>query len=273
MIVLLEKDSTALQRTLAAHPCTCRVAAGWRDLESLVPGALCTVVLLEWLDGGDGMEGLARLQRRFPCHPVVLVTRGSMENARHLRRAAVEEVVWLESVAATLWDAVTRAVASGARNGLATALAGARHLPRTLREALVHACVAGRPVYSVSDLAAQVHCDRTTLCLQWRKAVGSSTSLRLIDFLALVLLLHSVQLRLMGRKTPDVAAELGVHEHTLRRLTRRLAGEEARPTPEALQLLLTARLEDLIHRCILGSSATAAAASGEPLLAPVPLAS
>jgi hypothetical protein len=251
MIVVLEGSSQLLQRSLAcAHLPPRRAVQDWRELERAAPAALCSVVLIDWLDQGGDAESLRHFRLRVPAHPVVLVTRGCMDNARHLLNAPVDEVVWLAEVETVLAAAVHRAMTSGSRRGVAEAVARAAHLPRSLREALVHACTAPRPVYSVSELAGRVHCDRTTLCMQWRKAVGPSSPLRLVDFLALVMLVHATHLKLLGRKTPQIAVELGVHEHTLRRLTRRLAGGAARPSPEQMQVKLTAALEDFIHTCL-----------------------
>jgi AraC-like DNA-binding protein len=247
MIVVLDRESQLAQRSL---PCTPvpplrrLFVHDWGEFERAAPRAVCSVVVIEWLDGGADAESLRAFRLRHPLHPVVLVTQGCMENARHLHQLPVEEVVWLAEAATALPGAVQRAVTSGSRHALAAAVAGAAHLPRTLREALLHACTAARPVYSVAELAARVHCDRTTLCMQWRKAVGRSPPVRLVDFLAMILLVHATQLRLRGHKTPEIALELGVHEHTLRRLTRRLSGDAVRPSPRELQVKLTLAVEE-----------------------------
>lgn len=247
MIVVFETDSPRLERCLAAASLPKRRAArDWGELERLAPQAVCSVLQIEWLPESDDVAQLRRFRRRFPCHPIVLVTRGCMENALHLRSLMVEEVVWLAEAEGTLAGAVQRASACGSLHALSAMLAGAQHLPRSLRAALMQACLTPHPVYSVSDLAASVHCDRTTLCLQWRKAAGSGTCLRLVDFLALVLLLHASRRKQAGRRTAEVACELGVHEHTLRRLVKRLVGDE-RCTPAEEGKRVTARLDAFIR--------------------------
>ena len=259
MIVVLEKDTPRLDRCLAAARLPeRRLVREWRELERLAPRALCSVVRIEWLHEGDDVASLRGFRHRFPSHPIVLATRGSMENARHLPSLMVDEVVWLADADTALAGAVQRASACGSLQSVAAVLGAAQHLPRSLRAALMHACMAHTPVYSVAELAGRVHCDRTTLCLQWRKAVGPGTDFRLVDFLALVLLLHASRRRLAGRRTAEVASELGVHEHTLRRLKGRLVGD-AHATPEEEGALVTARLDDFIRGHLLHAAAPQAA--------------
>ena len=275
MIVFFEKDSPRLDRCLAeASFPVCRTVRDWREFERLAPRAVCSVVRIEWLDEGEDVAQLNRFRRRFPSHPVVLATRGCMENARHLRSVVVDEVVWLADAGSTLAEAVQRARVCGSLHALAAMLGGAQHLPRSLRAALVHACLAHRPVYSVADLAAAVHCDRTTLCLQWRKAAGPETTLRLVDFLALVLLLHASRRKQGGRRTAEVAVELGVHEHTLRRLARRLVGD-ASSTSEEEGKRVSARLDSFVRANLLRSGEAVFAVPGlgegfQPLLGELP---
>ena len=252
MIVVYEASGDRVARLADAFlPHRLHVARDWREFERLAPSAVCSVVALEWLHEGEGPALLRRFGRRYPCHPVILVTRGCMDNARHLHHVMVEEVLWLADVERTLPAALRRIGATGPQQALASLLAGARHLPRSLREALGHACLAPRPVYSVADLAAAVHCDRTTLCLQWRKAVGPAAPLRLVDFLGLLLLVHASRRRLAGRKWQEVAGELDVHEHTLRRLSTRLVGSHARRSVDEDALQVTATLHAFVHGYLL----------------------
>jgi AraC-like DNA-binding protein len=160
-----------------------------------------------------------------------------------------------------LVSAVQRASAGGSLHALAELLASAQHLPRSLRAALIHACLSPAPVYSVAELASSVHCDRTTLCLQWRKTVGPGACLRLVDFLGLVLLLHAARRRLAGHRTVEIASELGVHEHTLRRLGKRLVGD-TRCTPEEEGKRETARLDAFIRTHLLRADCESFAGDG-----------
>ncbi len=74
--------------------------------------------------------------------------------------------------------------------------------------------------------------------------------MRLVDFLALLLLLHASRRKQAGRRTADVAHELGVHEHTLRRLVKKLVGDQ-RCTPEEEGQRVTARLDAFIRTHLL----------------------
>lgn len=259
MIAFYGTRGPVLDRFLAAAGrMTFVVVHCWNELERLAPGACCSVVLIERLSDVGEVAGLLRFQRRFPAHPVVLATQGCIENARHLRGLMVKEVVWVEEAGHGLSAAVTRTMQAGDLGELAAVLGSAQHLPRTLRAALVFACVARRPVYSVADLAASVHCNRTTLCLQWRKTLGEECTLRLVDFLALILLTHSGRRRSMGQKTAAIAADLGVHEHTLRRLAKRWGGSTSRRKTEHQQTTITGVFEKFVHTHLLRDGVTRA---------------
>jgi hypothetical protein len=86
------------------------------------------------------------------------------------------------------------------------------------------ACGAHRAPVSVAGLAGAVGRDRTTLCRQWRRAAGSRTAASLDRFLQWALLVRALETRACGRKWEAVAAEVGVHPHTLSRMAVRLAG-------------------------------------------------
>ncbi|HEX8431738.1 MAG TPA: hypothetical protein VF625_10630, partial [Longimicrobium sp.] len=254
MILLFDGKSQLLERCLASTDLPARKAVSdWGEMERAAPAALCSVILIERLHDEEERARLLRFQRRFPWHPVVLATGGTMDNARHLHHLAVEQVVWLSELADTLPAAVRWACGCGALHSFAASVAGARHLPRTLRDALVHACDTPKPVYSVAELASTVHCDRTTLCLQWRKAIGPAAPLRLVDFLGLVLLLHANRRKQGGGKTLNIAAELGVHEHTLRRLFQRHLGRSVDRSLDEEQRKLTALLGGFINEHLLRS--------------------
>ncbi|HET6232465.1 MAG TPA: hypothetical protein VFE05_20485 [Longimicrobiaceae bacterium] len=252
MIVVYERESTRLARCLESTSLNdVKPVSDWREFERWAAQSLCVVVRVDWLCEGDDAAQLRRFRRRSPCHPIVLATRADMANARLLHQVTVDEVVWIEEAERSLVDAVEHAITSRSLLPLATLVGEAQHLPRSLREALMHACLAERPVYSVAELAATAHCDRTTLCLQWRKAAGAGAPLRLVDFLALILLLHANRRKLLGRKTAEVAGELGIHEHTLRRLSKRLVGHATLRTPQEDQAKLLGALDVFIRTHLL----------------------
>lgn len=199
---------------------------GWREFERTAVRGACSVVAAEWLPANPVVPHLVAFKERYPRHPVVLVTRWNMENARELRHLVVEEVVWLREAGIELREAVGR-VCAGRPNPVrcfATAFAEAEHLPVALRKALALTCRTEAPVRSVKQLATSVGCDRRTLSTQWSRAVGARSSLRLQDFLHWVLLIRARTRKSPGRSWRAVAEELGVHADTLARFARQLTG-------------------------------------------------
>ncbi|HEX8429959.1 MAG TPA: hypothetical protein VF625_01685 [Longimicrobium sp.] len=198
----------------------------WKEMVSNGSAYPCLVVHVEWLPGDPVAAGLGAFRARYPQHRMILVTRWEAENARSLKHVAVDEVVWLREITQQLAPAVSR-VCAGRSNPvrcLARPLADAAHLPVALRAALAYACESDRPVSSVQRLASVVDVDRRTLWSQWNRVPGKRAGVRLQDVLHWVLLV-----RALGRKTPDrrwteVAAEIGVHPHTLGRFARRYTG-------------------------------------------------
>lgn len=202
------------------------VVSGWKELAEQVRTTECSVVLLEWLDGGTGVTQLWALKERYPEHRVVLVTHWELENARRLAGLPVEEVVWVREIGDTLPGAVER-VCSGNPNVvvcLGVAFQEAGHLPGALRMALAHACRSGQTIHSIADLATAVGCDRRTLWHQWRQVVGPSSGLRLQDFLHWLTLHRALGLKRPDRTWERVAEMVGVHPHTLGRWARRFTG-------------------------------------------------
>jgi hypothetical protein len=112
--------------------------------------------------------------------------------------------------------------------GLVRSLQRAHHLPQRLREALALACDERQPIRTVERLAAMAGCDRRTLWAHWKQSAGRHTPLRLQDFLHWLLLLRAVHRKTLERPWAQVAEEIGVHPHTLSRLTRQLTGNSLR---------------------------------------------
>ena len=107
---------------------------------------------------------------------------------------------------------------------LAGSLRRAHHLPQRLRDALALACDAREPIRTVERLAAAAGCDRRTLWAHWKQSAGKRSPLRLQDFLHWLLLLRAAHRKSSERPWAQVAEEIGVHPHTLSRLTRQLTG-------------------------------------------------
>jgi hypothetical protein len=211
------------------------VAAGdWEALARLGGrgDCSCVVAYCPWI----GPEVVARLDAfiaEYPLRPVVLVTTGDADNVRRLRGLHVDEVLWPSELPALLAGAVDRARASRGLHRIAARLVDMRGLTPTVRAALERACIGELPSTTVRALAQAMRVDRRTLWRGWRASTRAAAppasadeqpALRLEDVLDWVLLLRALGVRQRGRAWRDVAAELGVHEHTLARLARRLTG-------------------------------------------------
>ncbi|HEY0150574.1 MAG TPA: hypothetical protein VGB92_01175 [Longimicrobium sp.] len=227
MLALYSADPKQVPRLRSALPPQPRVVAvqDWEQLHDVIPQATCSVIHVDQLASSSGVPRLSALKSRHPRHPVVLVTRWDLENARQLKDLTVEEVIWLQEVEQGLRTAVERACAQEPNYVYCLALPfeRAEHLPPVLREALAHACRSERPVHSVNELAAAVDRNRRSLWHQWNRAVDGAP-LRLQDFLHWILLL-----RALGKKTPErswaaVAEELRMSPQTLWRYARDLTG-------------------------------------------------
>jgi hypothetical protein len=228
MLALYSSDPKQVPRLRSAIPRERQVVATdeWSHLERIIPAARCSVIHVDRLDADAGLSSLCALKARHPRHPVVLVTRWEVENARSLKDVSVEEVIWLLEIEQALRPAVERACAREPNYVycLAFVFEQAENLPVILREALAHACRSERPIRSVNELAASVNRNRRSLWHQWNRSIEPSTSLRLQDFLHWLLLL-----RALGQKTPErswaaVAEGLGISPQTLWRYARDLTG-------------------------------------------------
>jgi hypothetical protein len=246
MLTVFAEEGGAAQRVASALGAGEPVvwADSWAKLERSLADSTCAIVVLGWLRGGDLDERrLGGLKERHPLHPIVLVTSKDADNARALRSAGVEEVVWLSEIETGLWPAVRRARGSGFLQHLIRVVDRALLLDPRLQRALRYACRAERPMRSIGHLAAASGCDRRTLWRHWHDAVAAHVGLRLEDVLDWLLLLHAV-----GRKTParswsSVAAELQIHPHTLGRIAARLAGRPLRSLAATDQLALTLQFD------------------------------
>ncbi|HEX7091179.1 MAG TPA: hypothetical protein VF192_13645 [Longimicrobiales bacterium] len=213
-------------------------ADDWKTFQRASGGAVCSIVVLPWLDEAGAAAQLASLKERSPLQPLVLVTQKDAENLRLLKELSVEEIVWLHEAERELWGAIGRARASSLLRQMASAVEKAEHLPPKLRFALSHAFRSERPVRSVIELAAAVGCDRRTLWRHWRDGLGPDHPLLPGHFLDWLLLLRASGLKAPGQKWSAVAHQLGVHEHTVARLAKRLAGLSLRDVAAGGQPLI-----------------------------------
>jgi hypothetical protein len=242
MLTVLMQDRSSNNRIAAALGSGEPVvwADHWDQFERVLPFATCAIVVLGWLRGSDlDARRLGSLKERHPLRPMVLLTSKDADNARALRRMAIDEVVWLSEIEVGLWPAVRRARANVVRHHLTGAVDQALLPDRPLQRAIRYACNAESPVRSIGQLATACGCDRRTLWRHWHQTVSAGVALRLEDVLDWLLLLYAV-----GRKTPAqswsaVAAELQIHPHTLSRIAARLTDRPLRKLASSDQVPLT----------------------------------
>jgi hypothetical protein len=240
MLTVFAKDSRYARRIAATlttrEPAVW--AGSWEELDRTYPGTTCAVVALGWLRDDLGERRLRSLKERYPTRPIVLVTTKDADNARALRSAEVEEVVWLSEIESDLWPAVRRARASGFLQPILRILDQALLRYPPLRRAIDYACRAEIPVRSIGQLAAAAGCNRRTLWRHWHDAVGPGCPLRLEDVLDWLLLLHAVGRKEPTRSWSSVASDLQIHPHTLGRIAARLATRPLRALAARDQLPL-----------------------------------
>lgn len=196
----------------------------WEAFERAAAAAVCSVIAIPWLAESGVLPKFRSFKLRSSLQPTILITEKDADNLRHLEDVKVEELVWMHEFERELWAAVSRARATSLLRQMASSFEEAKRLPPKLRAALVHAFRSDEPISSVSGLAALVGCDRRTLWRYWRKGFGNPPPLQPTDFVDWLLLLRAAGLKVPGRKWAAVAAELGIHEHTIARVARRLAG-------------------------------------------------
>jgi hypothetical protein len=196
--------------------------------EELLADAVCGVVVVEWLPAVAGLRKWRLITGRRSWTPVVLVTVRDAENARAVCGARVAEIVWLTEIETALWPAVQRAGADLLLRRLVEAVALRLPVHEPIVDALACAFAASPPFRSVAELAAALGCNRRTLWRQWQAVARPGVGLRLEDVLDWVLLLHAVGLRTARGSWAAVAAQLGVHPHTLVRTAARLTARPLR---------------------------------------------
>jgi AraC-like DNA-binding protein len=198
----------------------------WEEFEQAAHAASCSVVYIPWLRSDPAFARLSAFKIRHPNHPVALATRYDPDNARSLLNVFVDEVLWHNEIMQDLSSVVAQICSHDFNyvRCLAVPFAEADHIPSALRTALAHACKNEPPIPTVNALAQRTGCDRRTLWNQWKEAVGSSSALRLQDFLQWIVLMRAVGRKTRTRSWAQVAAEVNVHPQTLGRYAKHLAG-------------------------------------------------
>jgi hypothetical protein len=224
----------------------------WRTFQRSAATRESLVVVLPGEVTTEQVERLATLQRRLPYHPLLLAVDRDAENLRRLSHLRVSEIIWTEDLDNHLWPALRRARTGGALRRFAREFEAADWIPDLLRHALAAACRSPAPTYTVPQLAAHVGRDRRTVWRLWQRTFGPVPPLRLQDFVHWLLLIRAASLRSTGHRWTGVAADLGVHEHTIARLARGLAGMSLREVAAGGPAELTRRFEKRVVAPLLG---------------------
>ena len=200
------------------------VTDDWGWFTARAGAASCLIVVQRWL-AAEVIECLGALRRQLPLHPIVLATSKDADNARAVHRVAIEEVVWLHEIDATLWPAVQRASQRAFRHALAASIRATGGMSPVLRDALAVACTRELPFRSLGELASGIARSRGTIWYHWHRAfAGKVESPRAEDMVDWLILVHAVARKTNRRGWPDVACEIHVHEDTLLRIAKRLLG-------------------------------------------------
>jgi hypothetical protein len=224
-----------------------RTACDWGQFERTAGLAECSLVVLAGPDGAASARRLPAFRARYPQLRVLLVASQPPAGAG---RETADEVIPLAEMERELPAALGRAFIVCRSRALPAVVRGAAHVPGRLREALATASNGGAPVRTVEKLALLAGCDRRTLWNQWKHAFADDDSLRLQDFLHWVLLLRATSRKTPDRSWGDVADEIGVHPHTLGRLSRQLAGLSLRDLAGGGQRDLFHRFEESVLRLL-----------------------
>ena len=222
----LTRDQHRVRSALPANEIVV-ITSGWEQMLHQLRDAWVAVILLPLLDEAQERRlrevGSMYVDARTP--PVILLTRLEPENARRVRTASVDEVVWLREIDSILWPTIRRVglASSSLRFELARSLRESTELPHPLRRALQMAATERKPIRSISELARRVGCGRSTLERQWRLIARDDTRWRLEDFLAGGLLIRALELKTPTRSWCSVADEHGTFTSTISRIARRLA--------------------------------------------------
>jgi len=226
MFLVYAPDARIARTVTAALPldAECGALGAWSDFERAADGAGCLVVAATQGVDPELIAGIARIRARSPRQPVVGVAVRDADVVRALVPLGVDAVIWTGEIEALLWTTLCRVRARGLLDAAAQRLEAHPGPVPHLRTALCAALRSSEPVRSVEDLAAALGCHRTTLRHQWRRAFGPACEVAPSAFVDWTLLVRAYGEKRAGRKWSAVAEALGVHEHTLGRLSKRLLG-------------------------------------------------
>ena len=249
MAVIYCPEESLLESVLAALPDWIRSThcADWARFDRMLAADTCGVVVVRWLEDGPNLLRLVALSSRRRA-PLVLVTSKDADNVRLLKGVALEEVVWLSDLPASLGAAIHAARLSRPLLVLSRRIERNRSLVPVLRGALAAACRQPSPPTTVAALAGLAGVDRRVLWRAWRNRFGLEPPLRLEDVTAWLVIAHAASGKRPGRRWSAVAGDVGVHLSTLRRLIRRLCGlglKDAGREPERIVAMMMEALSFL----------------------------
>jgi hypothetical protein len=88
----------------------------WQEFELALAAVGATIAVIVWPHADAALWRLRRLKDRCPTRSVILITGRDADNARALRGAPVNQLIWLSEIERALWPAV-RAGALPTRSG------------------------------------------------------------------------------------------------------------------------------------------------------------
>lgn len=223
-VALLASSARAREIARARLPMRAAVVnAGTLALGRAAAAAVDCVVVARAPEDDHDLDSLAQLVTEGHVAPVVVVCAAEdpLERAR-LARAGVAAVVAAGAPAGRLWGEVQCAVSASLLARTASRLSEVRLGP-ALHSALEALCAADPPFNSVEDVSAAVGTHRRTLWYQWRQRARGPTP-RFEDVVTTVLLVRAFMRRARGATWSAIAAQSGVHRHTLARGAHRLLG-------------------------------------------------
>lgn len=249
-VVLFSADRVLcnrMQAALVSRATPARPVGTWAVFEREAPRATCAAVAVRWLARDTVFADLCAFKARFADTSLVLITEKDADNARNLKAVLVEEVIWIHDLERDLLQATMRVCRRHLLYEIADRVERSTCISPTLRRSLVYACRADQPICTVAELARAVRRDRSTLWHHWQKAVGRQATARLEDYLDWILLLRAISARGPERPWSCVADELGVHEHTLGRIAKRLTASTLTQLAAEGQTRLTIRFWEQIR--------------------------
>ncbi len=197
-----------------------------RRVQSLVPSARGLLIGLQAPPEPSLAEELRSIRQRSPWLPIVVAGPAheigvNSTDRESLLRAGVDRVISWRMIGRRdrellyLWRQLPLL-------RLAVVVHRTTSQPDPVREIMVRAIAASRPVSSVAQLAALGSLHRATLSRLWSRASGNESTVG--AFVGWMQLLHAVVRKDSGRTWRGVAHELGLRHSSIARMGKRVLG-------------------------------------------------